>query len=137
MTEHTFENRQTINRDTVIEVSELLKDYEGGGTIAIYVGEVSSITDYFIISTARSMTHLGGLHRRIEEYLSQRDVKPLNRHKRSEENAWTLLDFGFMVVHLMTEDMREFYELERLWFNGTVIYQDEEERESGGRDSSV
>ncbi|MFO8064437.1 MAG: ribosome silencing factor [Spirochaetota bacterium] len=125
------------NKETVIEVSELLKDYDGGGTVAIYVGEVSSFTDYFVISTARSMTHLSGLHRRVEEHLSRRNVNPLNRHKRSDENGWTLLDFGFMVIHLMTEDMREFYELERLWFNGTVIYRDEDDNGGGARDSSI
>lgn len=122
MTEHMSESKETV-----IGVSKLLKDYDGGRTIAIYVGDVSSFTDYFVISTARSMTHLGGLHRRVEEYLSRHDVKPFNRHKRSDENEWTLLDFGFIVVHLMTEEMREFYELERLWFNGTVVYRDEDD----------
>jgi ribosome-associated protein len=118
------------NRQHVIEASELLSNYDGEDTIAIYVGEVCSFTDYFVICTARSMAHLGGLHRRLEEHLGSRDVRPLNSHKRSDENGWTLLDYGFMVVHLMTEDMRSFYELERLWFNGEVIYRDEKEEDS-------
>ena len=119
------------NKSEVIEVSELLSYYEGGDTLAIYVGGVCSFTDYFIITTARSMAHLGGLHRRLEEHLGKQDMKPLNSHKRSDENGWTLLDYGFMVVHLMTEEMREFYELERLWFHGEVIYRDNDSDNNG------
>lgn len=118
-------------KDAVIEVSELLTHYEGADTIALYVSEVCSFTDYLVITTARSTAHLGGLHRRLEEYLGKHDIRPLNSHKRSAENGWTLLDYGFMVIHLMTEDMREFYELERLWFNGEVIYRAENVENSG------
>ncbi|MFP4067486.1 MAG: ribosome silencing factor [Spirochaetaceae bacterium] len=119
------------NRDEVLEVSRLLADYDGEETLAIYVGEVCSFTDFLVITTARSMAHLGGLHRRLEEHLGPRDIRPLNSHKRSDENGWTLLDYGFMVVHLMTQDMREFYELERLWFHGEVIYHDEKAEDTG------
>jgi ribosome-associated protein len=119
------------NKGEVIEVSQLLSYYEGADTLAIYVGDVCSFTDYFVITTARSMAHLGGLHRRLEEHLGKQDIKPLNSHKRSDENGWTLLDYGFMVVHLMTEEMREFYELERLWFHGQVVYSDENTESNG------
>jgi ribosome-associated protein len=115
------------NKQHVLDASKLLTHYDGEDTLAIYVGEVCGFTDYLVITTARSMAHLSGLHRRLEELLGDRDLRPMNSHKRSDENGWTLLDYGFMVVHLMTEDMRSFYELERLWFGGDVIYRDEKE----------
>lgn len=119
------------SKQEVIEVSKLLSHYDGADTVAMYVGDVCGFTDYLVITTARSMAHLSGLHRRLEEHLGPRDLRPLNSHKRSDENGWTLLDYGFMVVHLMTEEMRAFYELERLWFNGEVIYHDESAQNPG------
>jgi ribosome-associated protein len=119
------------NRQEVLDVSKLLSHYDGENTLAIYVGEVCGFTDYFVITTARSMAHLRGLHRRLEEHLGPRDVRPLNSHKRSDENGWTLLDYGFMVVHLMTEEMRAFYELERLWFSGEIVYHEESDQDTG------
>ncbi|MFP4372796.1 MAG: ribosome silencing factor [Spirochaetaceae bacterium] len=112
------------NRRQVIDASELLSHHDGEDTLAIYVAEVCSFTDYLIITTARSSAHLRGLHRRLEEHLIGRNIRAVNSHKRSDGNGWTLLDYGFMVVHLMTEEMRDFYELERLWYNGDVVYDD-------------
>lgn len=114
-------------REHVEAIAELLDDHRGTNTLAMYVGETASFTDYFVISTASSMGHLRGLHRQLEEYLHAEGIPPLNRHKRNDENAWTLLDCGFLVIHIMTEDMREFYDLEHLWFGGEVIYGGEAE----------
>jgi ribosome-associated protein len=112
------------NKQQVIDASEVLSHHDGEGTLAIYVAEVCSFTDFLVITTARSTGHLRGLHRRLEEHLSKRDIRPINSRKRSDGNGWTLLDYGFMVVHLMTEEMRAFYELERLWYNGEIVYDD-------------
>ncbi len=112
------------NKQQVIDASEVLSHHEGDDTLAIYVAEVCSFTDYLVITTARSTAHLRGLHRRLDEHLSRQDIRPINSHKRSDGNGWMLIDYGFMVVHLMTEEMRTFYELERLWYNGEIIYDD-------------
>ena len=124
------ENKHTEHTEEVRAVSELLTHYDAENTVALNVAEVCSFTDYLVITTARSMAHLRGLHRRVEEHLGPRDIHPINSHKRSDENGWTLLDYGFMIIHLMTEEMREFYELERLWFNGEIIYDDRDAQDT-------
>jgi ribosome-associated protein len=111
------------SKSHVDRISALLDEHRGQNTVAMYVGDAASFTDYFVITTASSMGHLRGLHRQLEEYLHAEGIPPLNRHKRSDENAWTLLDCGFVVIHIMTDEMREFYDLEHLWFGGQVVYQ--------------
>ncbi len=118
------------NKQQVIDASQVLSHHDGEDTLAIHVAEVCSFTDFLVITTARSTAHLRGLHRRLEEHLAKRDIRPLNSHKRSDGNGWTLLDYGFMVVHLMTEEMRAFYELERLWYNGEIVYDDRSGQEN-------
>lgn len=127
---------EPVHKDHVDRIAGLLDEHRGRDTVALYVGEAASFTDYFVITTATSMGHLRGLHRQLEEYLHEAGIPPLNRHKRSDENAWTLLDCGFVVIHLMTEEMREFYDLERLWFGGDVVYRAAGEHDSDDRNHS-
>lgn len=111
------------NKDHVQGVAQLLSDYQGEHTVAIDISEQSAFTDYFIITTVRSTGHLQGLVRRIQEYLEETELEIPGSLKRPTDSGWTLIDFGFMVVHLMTKEKRDFYELERVWFEGRVVYE--------------
>lgn len=111
------------SRDVALEVGQMIDDHKGESTVVIDVREQSSWTSFFIISTVNSVGHLKGLTRQIKNFLREKDVNVLHRHKRIAEDGWELIDCGFMVIHLMSEDMRQFYDLEKLWFSGEVLYQ--------------
>ena len=92
-------------------------------TIALDVSEMSSWTDYFIISTVRSQTHLRSLLDRLRSHMHLKGLKiPIGRKSLSDE-GWTLIDGGDFVIHLMERDKRDFYELEKLWFKSKTVYQ--------------
>jgi ribosome-associated protein len=110
-------------RDAALEVGQLIDDHKGENTVVIDVREQSSWTSFFVISTVNSVGHLKGLTRQIKNFLSEKDVNVLHRHKRIAEDGWELIDCGFMVIHLMSEEMRQFYDLEKLWFSGELLYQ--------------
>lgn len=112
------------------DLCDLLKDHKGRNTTAIYIGEVSSVADYFIISTGNSSTHLNALFRRALEFSKGEGYQPINALKQSGDAGWLLLDCGHFVVHLMNEDLRSFYELERLWFHGETIYSSDDSSSS-------
>jgi len=110
-------------RNSVLEVSRLLEEHRGEDVRALYIGEMSSWTDYFVICTVRSPTHLRGLIRSLEEYFGQHKLSPLTPRKSFRNAAgWVLIDCGNFVVHLMDQEHREFYELEKLWFRNELIY---------------
>lgn len=113
----------TAKSDTARELGQFIAEHQGEDTLVIGVAEVSSWTDYFVISTVRSTGHLKGLLRNIQAFLRERGVEILHRHKKIHEDGWVLVDCGFMVVHLMNETMREFYELEKLWYSGETLFQ--------------
>ena len=81
-------------------------------------------TDFFIISTVRSQAHIRGLLRRLREFFDRNNIVQLNHRKNSKETGWILLDCGDIIIHLMEKEQRIFYELERLWFNSTILYTD-------------
>ena len=76
--------------------------------------KVTILADYFILCTATSDTHAKTLADETEKLLAQAGENVLRR-EGYRTGGWTLLDFGCVIVHIFSEDMREFYSLDRLW----------------------
>ncbi len=106
-----------------VSIGEFIDEHKGEHTVVLDVSEYSSWTKYFIISTSSSLGHLKGLVRLLKTFLADREVDVYHRHKNISENGWELIDCGNFVIHLMSSEVRSFYNLEKLWFNGKVIYQ--------------
>ena len=83
--------------------------------VTLEMGAASSIADYFVLCTANSQPHLKAVTDRIErETRNQLEIRPL-RVEGTPESQWLLLDYGTVVIHVMTPEMRELYQLESLW----------------------
>lgn len=79
------------------------------------VRRFSSVADYYLLATAESTPQLQALQDYLDEKLKEQfHVDPLRRDGRSS-SAWSVLDYGGLVVHLMNPSSRQFYDLERLW----------------------
>lgn len=74
-----------------------------------------SWTDCFVIATVNSVGHLKGVVHQIWDLLNELELSVNNRHKNPGEDGWTLIDTGNIVIHLMSQELRDFYSLERLW----------------------
>ena len=109
-------------RAHVLRVANLLNDAQGRDTVALDVTGTCGFADYFVITTVNSQGHLRGLIVQLDELLRELEIEPFHPRKRDTEIGWVLIDLGFAVIHLMTEELREFYELERLWFGSEEIY---------------
>ncbi len=76
--------------------------------------KVTVLADYFILCTAGSSTHGKTLADEVDKVLSEAGEPPIRR-EGYRSGGWTLLDFGCVIVHIFSEEMREFYSLDRLW----------------------
>ena len=105
-----------------IEIAKLMQDGKGENVTLIDVSGLNSWTDYFVIVTVSSSTQQQGLAKQIKEYRKENDLQihPVSR-KSPDGEDWNLIDLGNIVVHMMSAQAREFYNLEKLWFNGKVI----------------
>ena len=103
---------------------KLLEEHKGDDVAALDLRELHSWTDFFIIATVSSSTHREGLLRHIKEFAGSHGLAVLNRTQRkNEENGgWNLVDMGTIIIHLMTSQSRNFYELEELWSSAGTIY---------------
>ena len=105
----------------VTELALMIESHNGGDTTVLDIRNQSSWTDYFVITTATSGIHMQGLYRNILSFLSEHDLKPLRRRKQISDDQWLLVDCGDFVIHVMSEKSRQFYELERLWYGGSIV----------------
>jgi ribosome-associated protein len=108
------------NRDSEWEVAqaivELAKEHRGIDVSLLDLRGLSSWADYFIIATVTSNTHRTAIHKYVCEYARAKGYEIRNSGKKtSAEDTWMLVDLGSIVVHLMSAEARNFYELERLW----------------------
>ena len=79
-----------------------------------------SYTDYLLVASAQSNRAVRGIAEHIEAVMSERGVRTLGKEGLSDGN-WALVDFGDVVVHIMDQKLRTFYDLEGLWFDAPRI----------------
>ena len=107
----------------VIELGELLTAHKGGAVVVMDMRQLNFWTDFFVIATVSSSTHLSGLDRHIKEFVREKNLEILRRSRKPDiDDEWSLIDLGNIVIHLMTAKARSFFELERLWSSAPLIY---------------
>jgi ribosome-associated protein len=111
--------------DAVLALGSLLRDHKALDVVVLDLREYNSWTDFFVIGTAASSSHLEGLERHIREFCRDRGLEILRHSPRPRgdgEDDWRITDLGAVVVHLMSRRARAFYELERLWSPAPVLF---------------
>ena len=107
-------------KEVAYQVTKALDDKKGKDIKLLRIADVSSLADYFLICTGTSNTHVKTLCD-YAEYTLEQLGEPLLGREGHRGNSWELLDYGAVVVHVFTEEAREFYSLERLWADAEEI----------------
>lgn len=106
------------------EIAKLMEDGKGKDVTLLDISGLNSWTDYFVIVTVNSSAHWQGLYKQVKEYIKENDLEiHLTNKKTPDGDDWNLIDLGAIVIHLMSEQARQFYDLEKLWHNGKIINQ--------------
>ena len=107
-------------KKVAFEVTKALDEKKGMDIKLLKIDKVSSLADYFLICTGTSNTHVRTLCD-YAEYTLEQLGEPMLGREGHRGNAWELLDYGSIVVHVLTQEAREFYSLERLWADAEEI----------------
>ena len=106
-------------KETTLKQAEAIRDFliehKGIETTVIDLSGQCSWTDCFVITTVTSLGHLRGLAREIWSVIDSLGLSVNNRHKSTGSDGWELIDCGDIVIHLMSQELRDFYSLEKLW----------------------
>ena len=95
-------------------VVEALDEGKGKNVLEIDVRAKTSITDFMVIAFATFARHVKALANAVLEKVKEKGCKPLGSEGLAN-GEWALIDLGEVVVHVMQEETREFYDLGRLW----------------------
>ncbi|UAL28383.1 ribosome silencing factor [Nocardioides rotundus] len=82
--------------------------------VAFDVSDQLAITDAFLVASGSNDRQVRAIVEEVEDRLREVDAKPIRREGH-REGRWVLLDYGDLVVHVLHEEERQFYALERLW----------------------
>jgi ribosome-associated protein len=94
-----------------------LDDMKAEETVSIDLRGKSSLTDYMVVTSGRSNRHVGAVAENVAKALKDSGVPRV--HIEGLPNCdWVLLDTGDVIVHVFRPEVREFYNLERLWIQG-------------------
>ena len=107
-------------KEVAYEVTKALDSKKGLNIKLLKIDKVSRLADYFLICTGTSNTHVKTLCD-YAEYTMEQLREPMLGREGHRGNSWELLDFGSVVVHVFTEEAREFYSLERLWADAEQV----------------
>jgi ribosome-associated protein len=108
------------SRQKALLVAELARSKKGEGVVVLDMRRLSSITDFFVILTASSITRAQAIIDHIRETLFKRG-QTVCGVEGLRDGVWTLLDAYDVVVHVFNPEARRFYNLEALWSDAPRI----------------
>ena len=91
-----------------------LEDIKAVNPIAIDVTKISSLTDFMVIASGTSNRHIAAMSEHVLEGLKETNISGIKIEGQGGDD-WVLVDAGDVVIHLMSADARDFYDLESLW----------------------
>jgi ribosome-associated protein len=116
----TDKNQKNNTLQDIEACCQALDDTKADNILVLYLGEKSSITDYYIIASGMSKPHLKALSRTVDELLDEREVEPLIIDS-VQNSGWVIVDAFDFMVHIFIPEQREYYNLESLWKDAEII----------------
>lgn len=118
-----------VDAKELAEVASGILDAKKANNLSVlHVTDKSDITDYLVLATATSSTHVKALAGELTYRLGQRGVDPLHEDGRGT-GSWQIVDFGTVIVHIFDREARDYYNLDKLYRNTEEI-----ERDNGARE---
>ena len=108
-------------RDIALFFAKALDDKKAKDTIILDIQRISFIADYFIISTAQSPAQLKALSNTVIKSLKENNINRNLNYEGNPNTGWVLLDCGDVVIHLFSEEKRDYYNLEYIWLQAKKI----------------
>jgi len=100
---------------------EIADAHKAENIVHLKVSEFTVIADYFVLCTGNSIPHVGAISDSIPREIRKRTGVHELRITGSPESQWVIVDFGSVIVHVMSPETRDLYQIENLWGDAPKI----------------
>ena len=101
--------------------ASILLDRKANDVVLLSLKGVSDMTDYFLIASGTSDTHVRSLGNSVMEDMKKQVGQTAHHVEGLSQGRWVLLDYVDFVVHVFHPTLRNFYQIERLWADAQVV----------------
>lgn len=101
-------------------IQHALEDAKARDVVVLDVRKISDFTDYMVIATGTSNRHVQSTADKVVDALRTHGVRTVGV-EGGKTGDWVLIDFGDVVTHVMREEVRDFYNLEKLWSDAKPV----------------
>jgi len=102
-------------RNLAVTAAQVADAHHATDVLVLQVGDVLALTEYFVIAGAPNKRLVGAVVEEIEAQLKVLADRAPIRVEGVRENQWVLIDYGDVIVHVFLGEIRDFYEIERLY----------------------
>jgi ribosome-associated protein len=107
-------------RERALLLADIISDTPARETVVLDIHELSPFADYFVITEGANERQLRAIIRAIAERMAEAGVRP-QRTEGVPSSGWIVLDFEGVLVHIFSEELRQFYRLEDLWAEAPTL----------------
>lgn len=97
-----------------------LEEKKGEQIRIIDISKVSVIADYFVIASGKNINQIRAMADEVEDKLSKAGIEP-RQIEGANSSGWILMDYHDFIIHIFNEDMRLYYDIERIWSDGIIV----------------
>lgn len=108
------------SRELAVTIADVIAETPASNTTVIDIHELSTIADFFVICSGENERQLRAISRLLLDELSEKHVDP-RKIEGEPVSGWILMDFGDVIVHILDDELRGFYNLEERWAEATVV----------------
>ncbi|HEY0867781.1 MAG TPA: ribosome silencing factor [Fimbriimonas sp.] len=101
------------SEEKVKSITAIADEMKAENIETLDVRSKTSIADYFVVCSGNSDRHVSSIADRVSEKMAAQEAKPLREDTGG--GGWILQDYGDVILHVMREEQRQFYDLEALW----------------------
>lgn len=99
----------------------ILGNFKGLNLKVYDVRGKSALADFYVIASATNSTQANAMADTINTQIKRHGFNPISREGINGEAEWTLLDFGDIIVHILLDNSRDFYNFDEMWTDGKLV----------------
>ena len=101
--------------DLAVRSARIADGMKAGDILVLQVGDVLALTEYFVVASASNKRLVDAIVEEVEAQVRETTGRSPIRVEGAREHQWVLIDYGDVIVHVFLSEIRDFYEIERLY----------------------